>query len=120
MRHRAPQDAEPGVFVHIRPGVAVAVGGVDAVLADLGRLGPNAYLLEEGAPDLRDIVAPPSDVVVFVGDHHGFDVTTQEHLVAHGIIPIGVGPVSIHADDAITLVCNELDRRSLQTELEVP
>ena len=31
-------------------------------------------------------------------------------LDALGAIAIGVGPVSIHADDAITVVCNEMDR----------
>jgi tRNA (pseudouridine54-N1)-methyltransferase len=76
---RSAPDAEPGVFVEIRPGLAVARGGVDAV--------------------------------VFVGDNHGFDEPTRARLAAAGAVPIGVGPISVHADDAITIVCNEMDRR---------
>jgi tRNA (pseudouridine54-N1)-methyltransferase len=111
---RSAPDAEPGVFVEIRPGLAVARGGVDAVLADLGSGDGKpgaAYVLEEDARDLRDGPLASDDVVVFVGDNHGFDEPTRARLAAAGAVPIGVGPISVHADDAITIVCNEMDRR---------
>ncbi|MDB5218912.1 MAG: hypothetical protein JWO86_6839 [Myxococcaceae bacterium] len=108
---RSAPDAEPGVFVEIRPGLAVARGGVDAVLADLGTAPLATYVLEEDARDLRDGPLASDDVVVFVGDHHGFDEATRARLEAVGAIAIGVGPISVHADDAITIVCNEMDRR---------
>jgi tRNA (pseudouridine54-N1)-methyltransferase len=115
---RSSPDAEPGVFVEIRPGLAVARGGVDAVLADLDAdLGSGdakviaTYVLEEDARDLRDGPLASDDVVVFVGDHHGFDEATRARLTAAGAVAIGVGPISVHADDAITIVCNEMDRR---------
>jgi len=114
---RSSPDAEPNVFVEIRPGLAVARGGVEAVLADVARDGAadNAlatYVLEENARDLRDGPLASDDVVVFVGDHRGFDEATRARLADVGAVPIGVGPISIHADDAITIVCNEMDRRS--------
>lgn len=111
---RSSPDAEPGVFVEQRPGLAVARGGVDAVLADLGAGDAKAsatYVLEEDARDLRDGPLASDDVVVFVGDHHGFDEATRARIAAAGAVAIGVGPVSVHADDAITIVCNEMDRR---------
>jgi tRNA (pseudouridine54-N1)-methyltransferase len=108
---RMPADAELGVWNEIRPGLAVARGGVETVLADLGTSAAHAYVLEEHARDLRDGPLPSEDVVVFVGDHHGFDEATRAQLDALGATPIGVGPISIHADDAITVVCNEMDRR---------
>jgi tRNA (pseudouridine54-N1)-methyltransferase len=111
---RSSPDAEPGVFVEIRPGLAVARGGVDAVLADLGADPTRAiatYVLEEDARDLRDGPLASEDVVVFVGDNHGFDEATRARLAAAGAVAIGVGPISVHADDAITIVCNEMDRR---------
>jgi tRNA (pseudouridine54-N1)-methyltransferase len=111
---RSSPDAEPGVFVEIRPGLAVARGGVDAVLADLGADATNAvatYVLEEDARDLRDGPLASDDVVVFVGDNHGFDEATRARLASAGAVAIGVGPISVHADDAITIVCNEMDRR---------
>jgi tRNA pseudouridine-54 N-methylase len=44
-----------------------------------------------------------------VGDHLGFNDATLEAL--RDATVIGVGPVSVHADDAIVIVANELDRR---------
>jgi tRNA (pseudouridine54-N1)-methyltransferase len=96
-------------FVAVRPGIAVAEGGLDAVLADLG---PTAlYVLEEGALDLRDAALDEPDSAFFLGDHVGFDETTRARLAALGATAVGVGPVSVHADDAVVLVNNELDRR---------
>ena len=108
---RTPPDAEPGVFIELRPGLAVARGGVDAVLADLGTSATAAYVLEESARDVRDGPLASEDVVVFVGDQNGFDTVTRARLERLGAIAIGVGPISVHADDAITIVCNEMDRR---------
>lgn len=108
---RTPPDAELGVWNEIRPGLAVARGGLETVLADLGASAAHAYVLEENARDLRDAPIESEDVVVFVGDNHGFDETTRARLEALGTTAIGVGPISIHADDAITVVCNEMDRR---------
>ena len=108
---RTPPDAELGVWNEIRPGLAVARGGLETVLADLGAAAAHAYVLEENARDLRDGPLASEDVVVFVGDHKGFDEATRARLDALGATAIGVGPISIHADDAITVVCNEMDRR---------
>jgi tRNA (pseudouridine54-N1)-methyltransferase len=103
---RADEGAEG--FVEVRPGVALARGGVDAVLADLA---PGArYLLDEGAPDLRDAPALAGDVAFFVGDHLGFDAAVRARLLEAGARPVGLGPVSLHAEDAIAVVSNELDR----------
>jgi tRNA (pseudouridine54-N1)-methyltransferase len=109
----APLDAEAaagGAFVEVRPGVAIAEGGLKAVLADLGPA--TFYVLEEGAPDIRAAALAAPDQAFFLGDHLGFDETTRARLAALGAIPIGVGPVSVHADDAVVLVVNELDRRA--------
>lgn len=96
-------------FVAVRPGIAVAEGGLDAVLADLG---PTAlYVLEEGAPDLRDAALDAPECAFFLGDHQGFDETSRARIAALGATAVGVGPVSLHADDAVVLVNNELDRR---------
>jgi tRNA (pseudouridine54-N1)-methyltransferase len=96
-------------FSLVRPGVAVANEGLAAVLADLGPCSP--YLLEEHAPDLREAALSLADPVFFLGDHQGLDPASGARLAALGASAIGVGPVSVHADDAITLVVNELDRR---------
>ena len=106
-----PPDVEAGAFTPIRPGLALASGGIEAVIADLGTSAGASYILEEDARDLRDGVLACEDVVVFVGDNHGFDEATRARLDALGVTPIGVGPISLHADDAITIAQNEMDRR---------
>src|SRR5690349_10799605 len=50
-------------FVTVRPGVAIAEGGLEAVLDDLGPMTP--YLLEEHAPDIRDCALGSGDAVFF-------------------------------------------------------
>jgi tRNA (pseudouridine54-N1)-methyltransferase len=106
----APVEPGSSGFALVRPGVAIAEGGLDAVLADLGEA--SLYVLEEGAPDVRGVALDPGEKAFFLGDHVGFDETTRARLAALGATPIGVGPVSVHADDAVVLVVNELDRRA--------
>jgi len=96
-------------FSIVRPGIACARGGLDTVLDDLGP--SSLYVLEEGATDLRATEIEAENPVFFVGDHLGFDSETRARLALLVAKPIGIGPTSVHAEDAITIVCNELDRR---------
>ena len=52
-----------------------------------------------------------------MGDHLGFDEATRARLAGLGAAAVGVGPVSVHADDAIVIVSNELDRREAGARL---
>ena len=99
----------PG-FVPVRHGVSVARGGLDAVLGDLD--GATPYVLEEGAPDIRDAKMAEASLALFLGDHLGFTEESRAALAAHGAVALGLGPVSMHAEDAVTVVSNELDRRA--------
>jgi len=99
----------PGFDVSTR-GVALADGGLDAVIADLGDFTP--YVLDESATDMRSATIDLRNPVFFVGDQLGFAESTRSRLAVLGALPLSVGPVSVHADDAITLVSNELDRRA--------
>ena len=99
----------PG-FVTVRPGIAVSHEGLSAVLAELGNATP--YVLEEGAADIRGAPVDLDDAAFFFGDHRGFEGSIRDELAAIGAIPLGLGPVSVHAEDAVTLVVNELDRRA--------
>lgn len=112
-------DAPPGAavdtalaFVEVKPGVAVASSGLEASLASHDARAP-LFVLEEGGPDLRDAadVAAPGATFV-LGDHLGFAEDARALLAAHGARPIAVGPRSLHAEDVITIVLNEIDRRS--------
>jgi tRNA (pseudouridine54-N1)-methyltransferase len=90
-------------------GFALAEGGLDAVLADLGTFTP--YVLDEAGPDVRGVQVEEGDPVFFVGDHAGLDETARAALARLHARHVSVGPVSLHADDAIAVVSNELDRR---------
>jgi tRNA (pseudouridine54-N1)-methyltransferase len=98
-------------FHVVRDGLAVSDGGLDVVLADIGA--SSLYAVEEGATDVRAIALDGESSTFFIGDHRGFDDGSRATLASRGAIPIGVGPISVHADDAITLLVNELDRRSV-------
>jgi tRNA (pseudouridine54-N1)-methyltransferase len=102
-------EGAPG-FVEVRTGVAIARDGLESTLADVGaRFG---IVLEEGAPDLRDFHEPGlSDAVFFLGDHLGIDERTRGRLARAGARPVSVGPRSLHAEDVVAIVLNELDRR---------
>lgn len=93
-------------FVEQRHGIAVASAGVDAVIDDARGL---PYVLEENAPDLRGTIGG-GDAVFYIGDHVGFDEATRARLAAIGARPVSVGPRSLHSDDVVTLVSNEVDR----------
>ena len=89
-------------------GISIARGGLDVAIADLGAFTP--YVLDEGGADVRSVELDRENPVFFVGDHMGFAPETRARIDALGSTPLSVGPVSVHADDAIAIVANELDR----------
>jgi tRNA (pseudouridine54-N1)-methyltransferase len=97
-------------FVETRPGIASANGGLDCVLADVGKTA--LFVLEEGAPDVRDATeVDEPDAVFFLGDHLGLSEADRSRLDVEGARPIGVGPTSLHAEDTVAIVTNEIERR---------
>jgi len=100
-------------FVDVKAGIAISRGGLADAISDLGRATP--YVLDESGTDVRDSSElGRGDVAFFVGDHLGFDDATRASLTAIGARPIRVGPVSLHAEDAIAIVSNEIDRTAAQ------
>ncbi|MFO0755779.1 MAG: hypothetical protein U0359_04780 [Byssovorax sp.] len=102
-------EAEGPGFVEVRPGLAVAEGGLDALAGELGDA--PLYLLDEAGPDLRDQPIDGPEPVFFLGDHLGLDEASRAWLAARGARSIAIGPVSLHTEDALAVLVNELDRR---------
>ncbi len=103
-----PADA-PDSFVAVRPGIAVAAGGLAAALEDRGD-GP-LYALDESGDDIRGVTAISDPWATFVvGDHLGFDDETRRALSLSRARTVRVGPASLHAEDAIAVLWNEIDR----------
>jgi tRNA (pseudouridine54-N1)-methyltransferase len=95
-------------LTELRPGIDVRDGDLADLLSDVGEA--PCYVLEEGAADVRSVPLAP-DAWFFLGDHLGFDAASRTLLSARGAVPISVGPVSLHGEDVVTLLNNELDRR---------
>jgi tRNA (pseudouridine54-N1)-methyltransferase len=101
---------DPSAWFTVKPGFAVARGGFERVLADVDDATP--YILDEDAPDIREAPGLGTSHALFViGDHLGVPEDVRAQLDAVGARRISIGPVSVHADDVVTLVTNELDRR---------
>lgn len=99
----------PPSFIEVRPGLSLCAGDVTTLLAE--SQGAPCYVLEEGGPDIREQPFASDDAWFFIGDHLGFDVVSRSLLERHGCRPLSVGPLSLHTDDVVALVGNELDRR---------
>ncbi len=93
-------------FVTVRPGIALASGGLATVLDDVGDA--RVLVLEEGAPDIRETSLAGDDLLFVLGDHLG--ITPADRALLELAQAVGIGPLSIHADDAVAVVSNELDR----------
>lgn len=96
-------------FVEVRPGLELRQGDLSEVLAELGSA--PRFVLHEDGRDIREHALESDDAWFFLGDHVGFDVVSLALLERSGCQRLSVGPVSLHTDDVVSLVSNELDRR---------
>ena len=106
-------EEEGAAFAEARPGISIARAGVEGVLGDLAE-GAPLFVLDEAGDDVRaapGLEAP--EAAFFIGDHLGFDDATRALLASRGARPIRLGPRSLHAEDAVAVLLNEIDRRLL-------
>jgi tRNA (pseudouridine54-N1)-methyltransferase len=96
-------------FVEVRPGLATCGGDLDAALADVGDA-PRYVLHEQGADVRRHALGGPAATFI-IGDHLGFDAATLARLDGAAYQRLSVGPVSLHSDDVVSVLSNELDYR---------
>jgi tRNA (pseudouridine54-N1)-methyltransferase len=104
-------------FSQVRAGIMIAEGGIETFERELAD--SKVYLLDEAGEDLRESLPTareslptPTDVTFFLGDHIGLDPHALARIHAFGARALCVGPLSLHSEDVITLVHNELDRRT--------
>ena len=89
-------------FRESSPGILVRRGGLSGLIADGGY-----SVLSEDGPDMRALPDLPAGFLL--SDH--LDFTAGEEEVLSGLPRISAGPRVLHADHAITVLQNELDRR---------
>jgi tRNA (pseudouridine54-N1)-methyltransferase len=89
-------------FREAAPGVSVRKGGLEQLVTE------HAFaVLDEKGTDIRTKGKIPD--AFLLSDHLNF--TDDEELMVKECPRFSVGPACIHADHAITIVNNELDRR---------
>jgi len=89
-------------FRESTPGVEVRRGGLSELLGEY-----HFAVLDEDGTDVRNLADLP--VAFLLSDH--LDFTPQEMKLLAGMDRISVGPCPLHADHAITVLHNEIDRR---------
>ena len=95
----------------IERGVAPGVYGSQAGFEEaLDRFGPSFVYLKEGKQDIRD-VSLPVDATYILSDNVDLTEGEERAVMDRQPILVGVGPLALHADQAIAILHNELDRR---------
>lgn len=91
------------LFREVTPGVSVRKGGLETILQEL-----QCGVLDEGGTDVRK---EPGDLpeAFILSDHHNF--TLEEEDLIRDLPRYSLGPEVLHADHAIVLLLNEIDRR---------
>jgi tRNA (pseudouridine54-N1)-methyltransferase len=90
-------------FREAAPGISVRKSGLSSLLSEI----PYAVLDENGT-DIRKTKTLPS--AFLLSDHLSF--TSEEEELLTGCPRFSVGPAILHADHAILILLNELDRRA--------
>ena len=90
-------------FREAAPGVFVRNGGLERLLAE------QAFaVLDEKGTDIRTVKEVPG--AFLLSDHQNF--TEEEEALIRDAPRYSVGPACLHADHTITVISNEIDRRT--------
>ncbi|MEF8885049.1 MAG: tRNA (pseudouridine(54)-N(1))-methyltransferase TrmY [Haloarculaceae archaeon] len=101
------QEAVGAAEIRHAPGVYVMKGDLESVLAETD--GPVVQLVEDGRPAADG--PPPEDPVFVLSDHRQFTDREAELLASADAERVRLGPVAIHANDAVAVAHNWLDTR---------
>ncbi len=91
----------------VAPGIQRARMGLSEALTPWFQ---PTYVLDQGGIDLRELDLR-SDATFVLGDHTGLTEEELCWLCDKGATRVSLGPVPIHAEDAIAVVHNEIDRQ---------
>ncbi len=98
-------------FTEVRAGITMAEGGLETLAGDLA--GSTPLVLDEHGDDLREEALDADDLTFFLGDHLGFETQALAFVQELGARAVRGGPLTLHSEDVISLVHNELDRRTV-------
>jgi len=106
------EEAIGHIPVETSPGVSLTRRGFEATLEDVARDGTVVQLHEDGDPVVD--VAPPTDPVFVLSDHHEFGESEATAIEAHAEERLSLGPEPLHADHAVTVAHNYLDTEGFE------
>ncbi|AEM56124.1 tRNA (pseudouridine-N1)-methyltransferase [Haloarcula hispanica N601] len=101
------EEAIGHIPVETSPGVSLTRRGFEGTLDDAASRGTVVQLHEDGDPIVD--VAPPSDPVFVLSDHHDFRDEEATLLADRADERVSLGPKALHADHSITVAHNYLD-----------
>ena len=93
--------------VDVSPGITLKRQGVEATIDAVMRDATPVVLHEDGEPATEATV--PSTPAFVLSDHHEFSEADHAALSEYDPQRISLGPVALHADQAITVAHNWLD-----------
>ena len=93
----------------VSPGILVSKASFSEAL---DRLRPPFIYMKEGGEDIRG-ASIPADATFVLSDNQDLTPEEERDLLARDPLVVGVGPRTVHTDQAIVLVQNELDRRGV-------
>lgn len=123
LRHANPDERTSAMLLQKALGApttgpvwATSTPGIDVAVLDLAELldvvgDDPLYVLAEDGDDIARLEAPPRATFV-LGDHLGFTPEEERLLSARAAGRVSLGPVSLQADQCITVLHNHLDRRA--------
>lgn len=91
-------------FREVTPGVSVRKGGIERIIAE-----HTCGVLDEQGTDIRNVRAGELPDAYILSDHLNF--TEEEEDLIRDLPRYSLGPKVLHADHAIVLLWNEIDRR---------
>jgi len=93
----------------VHSGVYVSKKGLEDLLNELSRRYEVYYLREDGA-DIREVVDNIKTPLFVIGDHMGLGDIEEKTVKKYAREIISVSPISLMAEQCITIVHYELDR----------
>ncbi len=101
-------------WVKVQDGIWVARKDVVPLLKELvEQCSFHLYVLHEKGKDIREVELPSNNVCFVLGDHIGLPKKVEDYVMDKlGACKVSVGPMPYLASSCITIVHNELDRRT--------
>jgi tRNA (pseudouridine54-N1)-methyltransferase len=108
---KALQKEPSAIETRSTPGVNTRTATLAGLLDEFVEKRFELMYLREDGEDLRGTGAFADNTVFILGDHVGVTEDEEKLILGAGARLLSVGPRSLHANDCITIIHNELDKR---------